>query len=207
MTDRTPDPDAATAAAVAQEEAFIARAAARYHDAAVAAITAAHTPSVQPGPEHAPAPCQWCPWLLDNHTRRHPDGWYTKANRRRLWAGLRRGESMACHPTDPTNPVSQAARAAGYRPAPPHSQVRECTGALVLVQREAQIFSDLAGSVADYRRLRRNGLVREGLIRIVERYLFGGTPFGGRKLPKPDLNAPVGHTGLSWPVDPPDTPK
>jgi hypothetical protein len=31
-------------------------------------------------------------------------GWYTKANLQRLWAGMRRGEDMTCHPTDPDKP-------------------------------------------------------------------------------------------------------
>lgn len=54
-------------------------------------------------------PCAQCPWRTSNQGKRHPDGWYTKANLRRLWAGLRRGERMTCHPTDPANPVSDKA--------------------------------------------------------------------------------------------------
>lgn len=144
-------------------------------------------------------PCRQCPWLIENHGKRHPDGWYRKANRARLWAGLRRGEAMSCHPTDPANPVSLRAQAAGSRPAPAHAEVRECIGALILQQREMQ----LAGEhprFATYQRARARGLTRTGLARLLERYLLGGTPLGGRAMSRPNLNTPVAMDDLPWEV-------
>lgn len=143
-------------------------------------------------------PCPPCPWLVANHGKPHPDGWYTKRNRDRLWVGLRRGERMSCHPTDPSNPVSDKATAAGYRPAPEHAAVRECVGALVLQQRELQILSDLGGHLPLYRSRRPKGLLRAGVTRLVQRLLFGGLPNTEPGMPKPNLNAPVGHDPLPW---------
>jgi hypothetical protein len=151
--------------------------------------------------EPRPEPCRACPWRIDNHSKPHPDGWYTKANRDRLWSKLRRGEGMSCHPTDPRNPVSDRAQEVGYRPAPEHAEVRECVGALVLQQREGQIINDMltaGGTFTGYRKRRPRGLTREGIAVVIERLIFGGT-LGTRAMPKPDLNAPVGHDPLPWP--------
>jgi len=146
--------------------------------------------------EFAPAadsPCAACPWRTTNHGRRHPDGWYTKRNLRRLWAGLRRGERMTCHPTDPDNPVPEGAA----RPAPGHA-TRECTGSLVLVQREAQRINDTlvgGGGWRDYQQANPLGLTRGGaavVITNVVRPMPGTLPMA-----KPDLNAPVSCPGLT----------
>ena len=155
--------------------------------------------------EAASSPCRACPWRTANHGKRHPDGWYTKANIRRLWAGMRAGEIMSCHPTDPWNPVSDAAEAAGYTPAPDHAETRECAGALILQQREWMAFqiSEMAGgTLRDYRRARPRGLTRDGLLALVNRHVFGGTPFGGPPMARPDLCAPVSVPGadLPWPL-------
>lgn len=145
-----------------------------------------------------PVPCQACPWRLANQGKRHPDGWYTKANLQRLWAGLRRGEDMSCHPTDPANEVSEAAQAAGYRPAPEHAKTRECVGAAILKGREAMVLqTDYDSDITRYRRGRPRGLTRDGVVALIGRYVFGGTALGGRPLPKPDLdNAEVGYEPL-----------
>lgn len=136
-----------------------------------------------------PKPCAGCPWIASNAGKRHPDGWYTKANLARLWAKLRQGEGMSCHRTDPGNPVSDRAQAAGYRPVPDRAAVRECAGALILQQREFMRLQDDCGvDLRLYRRRHPRGLTRQGAMALVERAVFGGTPVGGRKLPKPDLN-------------------
>lgn len=129
-------------------------------------------------------PCSACPWRASNHGKRHPDGWYTKANLRRLWAGLRRGERMTCHPTDPANPVPD-----GARPVPDGTATRECTGALVLVQRELQRVQDVFaadGSLADYRRAHPRGLTNDGVMVHVAN-LVAVFP-GDLPMAKPDLN-------------------
>lgn len=153
----------------------------------------------------AKSPCVNCPWRIENQGKRHPDGWYTKANLKRLWGGLRRGEQMTCHPTDPNNPVSDEAVAKGYRPAPEHAVTRECAGAIILQQRELQVFNDLAEAHPEanvfglYRVTRPGGMTREGLL-----------AFAGRLIPWPgeipmrrdhDLNEPVGNGSgrLRWP--------
>ncbi len=142
-------------------------------------------------------PCRACPWLIENHGKPHPDGWYTKRNRDRLWVGLRNGEQMSCHPTDPRNPVSDRAAEAGYQAAPEHAQTRVCTGGLVLQQREMQLFSE-AESLAAYRRARPRGMTRTGLWALANRLVFGGTCLGGDEMTRPNLNAQVGHDPLPW---------
>jgi hypothetical protein len=143
-------------------------------------------------------PCRACPWLTRNQGTRHPDGWYTKGNLARLWAGLRRGEGMSCHQTDPRNPVSPKAAAAGYRPAPDSAEVRECIGGLILQQRELHLYGRLL-DLAAYRRARPRGLTRDGLATVVSRLAFGDTCLGGPAMARPNLNHPdVGHTPLPW---------
>lgn len=144
------------------------------------------------------APCKACPWRLTNQGKRHPDGWYTKANLARLWARLRRGEDMSCHPTDPNNPVSEQAQTQGYRPAPDHARIRECTGSLILRQREVVLLdTTFAANPTAYRRARPFGLTRDGIAAVITRAAFGGTIIGGPPMPRPNLNEPdIGHQPL-----------
>lgn len=145
-------------------------------------------------------PCPTCPWRITNQGKRHPDGWYTKANLNRLWAGLRNGYGMTCHPTDPGNEVSERAQAAGYRPAPPGTEPLECRGALILQQREVHLLThQFAGDQRAYRTARPRGLTRAGVIYMMRRLLFGGVPMvGGAPMARPDLNAAVAHAPLPW---------
>jgi hypothetical protein len=92
----------------------------------------------------AARPCAACPWRTANQGKRHPMGWYTKANLQRLWAGMRRGEDMTCHPTDPDNPVPP-----GSTPVRPGAVTIECAGSLILKQREVMRFQDLAHAHPD----------------------------------------------------------
>lgn len=140
-------------------------------------------------PDTTPTACKACPWRLANQGKRHPDGWYTKANLRRLWAGLRRGEDMSCHPTDPANPVSDQAREQGYREAPAHSDVRECVGSVLLRQREMVLLDrNYDNDMASYRSRRPRGLTKEGIAAVALRAALGGTILGGARMPRPDLN-------------------
>lgn len=148
-------------------------------------------------------PCQACPWLTKNHGKRHPDGWYTKANRRRLWAGLRQGEMMSCHATDPSNPVPT-----GRQPVPADTTTRECAGAHVLLQREVSTINALVAANDDpaagwsaYYSARRRGLTRIGALR----YMVRGTALseGSTHRPTPqDLDTAVslGDDALPWPT-------
>lgn len=147
-------------------------------------------------------PCGACPWRRSNAGKRHPDGWYRRANLARLWQLLRHGDAMSCHPTDPDNPVSEEAIAAGYRPAPPDSRRLECRGALVLVQREMHLLVNrYDNDVRAYRADRPRGLSKHGIARVAARLMFGGVPFlgAGGKMARPDLNADVGYDPfLPW---------
>jgi hypothetical protein len=148
----------------------------------------------------APNPCSACPWRTANHGKRHPDGWYTKANRARLWRQLRQGENMTCHPTDPSNPVPE-----GHPCVPEGAQTLECSGALILQQRELMRFQAVAHQVAAgtlkgrafalYRKLHPGGMTLAGLGSLVERAVFGGV--FGVQMSKPDLRAEVGHDALA----------
>lgn len=153
----------------------------------------------------APNPCSACPWRLTNHGKPHPDGWYTKRNRARLWSKLRTGENMSCHPTDPTNPVP-----AGHACAPEGAQTLECAGALVLQQRELMRFQAVAKefdagtlkgrAFAFYRKLYPGGMTLAGLGSLVQRAVFGGV--FGVAMSRPDLRAEVGHDALKpWSAD------
>lgn len=119
-------------------------------------------------------PCQACPWRISNQGKRHPGGWYTKKNLARLWAGMRRGERMTCHPTDETNPLPP-----GFDPVPEHVEVHECAGALVLKQREfmrAQEVVLRTGSFAEYRRASPRGITQDGMARQISDEM--PAPFG-----------------------------
>lgn len=141
-----------------------------------------------------PRPCSECPWRTDNHGKPHPDGWFTKRNRDRLWAKLRRGDSMSCHKTDPSNPVPE-----GVDPVKAGTTVHECTGALILQQREMMNFQ-ACKSLPTYKAQHPKGMTRTGLLVLVERSMFGGVPVlgGGVAMARPNLNEPVSHDGLNW---------
>lgn len=149
--------------------------------------------------------CAACPWRLANQGKRTPDGWYTKANLQRLWSKLRRGEAMTCHPTDPSNPVSERQQQAGHKPANCETPTRECAGALTLVQREFMVVQDYLErhdefneGMAAYRRDRPRGLTRDGIAEVISRAVYAGVPVvGGAPMPKPDLsNAELGYPPL-----------
>lgn len=152
-------------------------------------------------------PCAQCPWRTANQGRRHPGGWYTKANLRRLWAGLRRGVDMTCHPTDPDNEVTDEMVAQGVKRPPETARTNECAGALVLKQREFMRYQALVDAYPDetpaqimrrYRQAHPRGLTRDGLVQVLSRAMFDGTPMGARlPMAKPNLNQQgIGHPDL-----------
>lgn len=111
----------------------------------------------------AEQPCRDCPWRTANHGKRHPDGWYRKDNRRRLWAGLKDGEHMTCHPTDPDNPVPD-----GWRTVPVGTRTRVCAGAHQLI---LQALDATGRDDVDYPTDRAT-MTRRGIGRHVERLIF-----------------------------------
>jgi hypothetical protein len=152
-----------------------------------------------------PKACAQCPWRIANHGRPHPHGFYRLSNLRRLWNGLRRGARMSCHPTDPT-----MAEFEGYERTAARAVTYECTGAVVLIQREMTRFQQLAKeSVAAgdspprglqlYRAASgTRALTREGLAEHAWTMLTGGGLFGQKlKMGQPDLSDPeIGHPDL-----------
>jgi hypothetical protein len=147
-----------------------------------------------------PKPCAKCPWRLANQGKRHPHGFYSKTNLRRLWAGLRRGERMTCHPTDPA-----MAEFEGYEETAGRARTHECAGALILQQREVHYFQEACaaaeaageerGGLRRYRRERPKGLMRDGLMMVVGMFTFR-LP-GELEMARPNLNEPaVGYEPL-----------
>lgn len=139
-----------------------------------------------------PNPCSACPWRTENHGKPHPDGWYTARNRDRLWSKLRRGDSMTCHPTDPENPCSTGIT------VPPGTTTHECAGALILQQREIRKLEALPKSdIKRYVRENPRGLTKAGLLRLVNRIIFGVVD--EIAMPRLDLDQPVSHEPLgAW---------
>jgi hypothetical protein len=134
---------------------------------------------------HPPNPraCDACPWRLSNAGKASPlvtrdeggtyrYGWYTTANLRRLWRGLRSGSgiSMTCHPTDAQS---------GAVDVHPSVQTHECAGATILIQRELQRLSD-CGDYRRYRRAHPRGLTRDAVRGWLERLLFGPVGLAAR---------------------------
>lgn len=128
-------------------------------------------------------PCSACPWRTENQGTPHPHGFYSKANLRRLWNGLKRGERMTCHPTDPA-----MAEFEGYEKTAERERTHECAGAQTLIQRELAYFGQAAkdvdagrapGPAFNLYKMRRGraAMTRAGLAEHVSAALFGGTPF------------------------------
>lgn len=117
---------------------------------------------------HMTRACATCPWRKSNLGKPHPNKWYTLANLRRLWNGLRWGKApgMTCHGTDPRTDVR------GERPVENWTKVKECAGALLLVTREIKHLEAnkhyLKWRPKNARLSRRGGMV------WVERIMFGG---------------------------------
>lgn len=142
-----------------------------------------------------PKACSSCPWRLANQGSK-PDlhKFYSPSNLKRLWTGLRNGARMSCHPTDP-----RMAEFAGYEALADREITHECTGSLILVQREAMLFQKIAEENPEskkvlqlYRKQRPQGLTRDGLIALVNRQMFGS--FSGTKMTTPNLiNDEVGY--------------
>lgn len=147
--------------------------------------------------------CADCPWRISNQGKKpDPGKWYTPANLKRLWNGLKRGADMSCHPTDTRMNYYP------WRPVPEGAAAHECAGALTLKQREYQKFQavcfanpDAKGllSFKEYHQHNPNGMTLNGLRQVMEKFIFGGTPLGGVKMTRLDLgDAEIGYAPLSW---------
>lgn len=147
-----------------------------------------------------PRPCSVCPWRLSNQGVKHAHDFYTKSNLARLWRGLRAGARMSCHETDP-----RMAEFEGYEALVDREVTHECAGALVLVQREWMLFQGMCEAdpkgkrtLQQYRRARPNGLVREGLIALMERAMLGGSVLNPVAMSLPNLgDEEIGYLAIA----------
>lgn len=91
-----------------------------------------------------PNACALCPWRISNQGTPHPHGFYDKANIKRLWDGIRRGDApgMSCHPTDP-----RMAEFEGYEETAERTRTHECMGSWVMVAREMERFQAICKAV------------------------------------------------------------
>ncbi len=123
--------------------------------------------------------CKECPWRKSNQGKRTKGGFYTKANLRRLWAGLRTGEApgMTCHGADPRG---KAIDAEPVEDLGGESKV-ECAGALLLVQRELR---KIEADPSSYPFRLRTALARRGAWWWgIGRCAMADTPMGGPSMP------------------------
>lgn len=129
--------------------------------------------------------CAACPWRVENHDKPHPDDWYSKENLFRLWTGLREGERMTCHPTDPKNPAATAGPAA----APDGADFHECAGAHAILQRELVLYEEVGCDYDAYvAATEAPAVTLVGLASYAEWVTFIGTSWGS-PVPVPALDA------------------
>lgn len=81
--------------------------------------------------------CPTCPWLLENHGKPHPAKWYSPANLRRLWSGLRTGKcpGVVCHSSDANN-VEYGGDITNIK----DGKQRPCAGAILVVMKHCNEF-------------------------------------------------------------------
>lgn len=138
--------------------------------------------------------CAQCPWRANNQGKPHRRGFYTKANLRRLWDGLRTGQDpQSCHLTDPSHPDHLEAG------APENATPQECPGSVIIVMRE---LTELAGGVggeitrerisAHFHDRPQSGFSVQGLnFWLVARMQLAGQPLiGGPPVPEVDVDDP-----------------
>lgn len=114
--------------------------------------------------------CETCPWRTANHGKPHPAKWYSVANLKRLWNGLRKGDApgMVCHSTDP-----ESKEYGGTKDVKPGHK-RECAGALILVIEHVNEAQKIP--LAEYRKKHKFPMTRMGFAVWIERYIFNGIP-------------------------------
>lgn len=115
--------------------------------------------------------CETCPWLTKNHGRKHHAGWYTKANLKRLWNGLRSGDchGIVCHSTDPNRVLY-----GGVTPVAPGTEKQPCAGALLVIFKH---MNEIAKTTPkEYKAKYPLPMKREGIAHWVNQYLFGTLP-------------------------------
>lgn len=142
------------------------------------------------------APCKGCPFLRSNHGKKTAEGFYTVKNLRRLWSGVRTGEIMICHSTDPN------AHETGSPAHPKPGQIKKgnervCLGALFLYRREEKLMAELR----DFKLYRKDPraakppMTVSGFLRIIDTVMFSAVSNPGIEFIEPDMTADV---ALPW---------
>lgn len=163
------------------------------------------------------SPCATCPFLKANLGKPNPDGfdprsaearhggrfydWYSPENLRRLWTGgIRKGEVMICHATDP------GAAAYGGKAAAPGGE-RPCIGSLAIVMRHLKYIETLIGAKGkprDWTKAYHDAagpypLTREGMFAWAMMISAGRTDlFGGLVIPASLSADAVEACGVPW---------
>jgi hypothetical protein len=141
-------------------------------------------------------PCKGCPFLRANQGLPTKEGFYTVKNLRRLWSGVRTGEIMICHSTDPN------AHETGSPAHPKPGQIkpgseRVCLGALFLYKREERLMAEVKSYKA-YRtdpRAAKPPMTKVGFLSVAEAVLFKELSGPGIQFLMPDMTADV---ALPW---------
>lgn len=141
----------------------------------------------------APRMCMECPWRVTNRDRVQPDGWYDDSVRQDYWRSLQAGSPLVtCHMTEPLYEPSAAAIEAGYRTTPENAAHRECTGALLLLLREANQV-EAAGSYEAYKTARGDAALPAGVLED-----FAARRRGETRPAVADLAADPAHCPPLW---------
>jgi len=132
--------------------------------------------------------CDQCPWRKVNQSKRHKFGFFTQANLKRLWNGLRKGNPMSCHKTDTGHPDHVACGAKGDKP-------KECAGSIIVIRQELQMIANWNdntvtddGIIEYKKRFKQSRITVVGFMYwVFERIQMAGVPIiGGKKLPEVD---------------------
>jgi hypothetical protein len=105
-------------------------------------------------------PCESCPWHVKNFNKPTPNPetaeltWYSTGNLKRLWEGLRHGERMICHDSDPKSKTYGNSKDinAGHE--------RDCVGGLILVMRSIRRLEQVP--FKEYRKGKGKRMTRDG---------------------------------------------
>lgn len=162
-------------------------------------------------------PCGTCPFLTKNLGRSNPSGfeqmkaersdaefdptnWYSEKNLTRLWRdGLRKGEAMLCHSSDPN-----AANYGGTNAKQGGEKL--CTGAVLLVflhikQLERLIAQNLKPSEVQkqYRAFSKYPMTKDGQVSWVMNFAIGRTDlFGGLPIKRNIAASLVNEISVPW---------
>lgn len=171
---------------------------------------------MKPERQECSSPCATCPFVRANFGRPNPSGydprtaeckhgrdfydWYSPENLRRLWtSGIRNGEVMICHATDPG-----AAEYGGKAAAPGNE--RPCIGSLAIVLLHMKYIERLVeeGKTKNWKNVYQEAagaypLTQEGMFAWAMMISAGRTDlFGGMKIPASLSAEAVEACGVPW---------